>query len=120
MNKMVEIYQTTFQMHLLERKYLIILSLKFVPKGAIDNKKKKTLPEPMMTDFIDAYASSTSNSVTSLKRYYPLVQVDHLLYSYKGRMNSSVRIWSLLLIYYLLQAHCHNCDLYHIHKREFP
>ena len=29
--------------------------LNFVPRSPIDNKRSKPLPEPMMTQFIDAY-----------------------------------------------------------------
>ena len=66
---MAAISQTTFQMHFHEWKAVIFIqiSLKFVPKDPIDNKSalvqvmawcwtgNKTFPEPMMTQFTDAY-----------------------------------------------------------------
>ena len=68
-NKMAAISQMIFQMHFHEWKFLyyIQMSLKFVPRCQIDNKSvlvqvmawrrtgDKPLPEPMLTQFTDAY-----------------------------------------------------------------
>ena len=64
---MVAISQTAFQVHLVIEKFNVLIRMKFVPQGLIDNKSTlvqvitwrrtgaKLLHEPMMTELYGAY-----------------------------------------------------------------